>query len=92
MDGFLQTAGSDIAGRPVVGVVEKQDGEYVLFDGKGDADFGAEGTEDDMAIGPESEQHVEDGVDEGVELDGVGIHVPVIGFEKHWVFWFRFDD
>ena len=87
MDRLLETAGADVDGGGLVGDGEEEDGVDVLFGGEEDADFGAEGGEEDGAGPGEAVDSIEDGVDEVVQFDGVGVHCEICSFGAHGVFW-----
>ena len=85
-DCFLQTAGADVADGRGAGVGQEEDRDGGLLEGQEQADVRVEGGEDDVALFAEVVDFGEDGVDEGVELDGVGIHFLFFAFVEHGVF------
>ena len=87
MDGLLQTVGAGISGGDMSGFSQEEDGIAGLLAREQKADFRAEGGEEDSALAGELVDLLKDPVGQVVGFHRVCVHLPIVRFEEHWVFW-----
>ena len=87
MDGLLQTVGAGISGGDMSGFSQEEDGIADLLAREQKADLRAEGGEKDGALAAEAVDLLKDGVGEVVGFHRVCVHLPIVRFKEHWVFW-----
>jgi hypothetical protein len=87
MDGLLQTVGAGISGGDMSGFSQEEDGIAGLLAREQKADLWAKGGEKDGTLAGKAVDLLKDPVGEVVGFHCVCVHLPIVGFEEHWVFW-----